>query len=187
MNYDFIDYRADVQFIIHAINLHGEDLVGAEVGVFRAESFCTILQNCPNVKKLYGIDSWQPYTDYVGAMPMEVDQKSIELVEIQALHNIKWSGEVERGEILKTTSKEAANKFDDESLDFVFLDAYIDYESTLSDLNTWYSKVAPGGLFAGHDWNSPTVQEAVQQFRHNNSIEQNISCYGDTWIWKKYA
>ena len=38
------------------INLLGKELVGAEVGVFRAVSFCTLLQNCPNIKKLFGKD-----------------------------------------------------------------------------------------------------------------------------------
>ena len=186
MNYDFVDYRADVQFIIHCIALHGDNIEGVEVGLFRAESFCTILQNCPNVKMLYGIDQWKPYTDYVGAMPMEVDEKSIELVKLQAQHNFNWSGEISRGKILNQDCNEAVKTFNNNSLDFVFLDAYIDYESILNDLNTWYSKVKPGGLFSGHDWNSPMVQHAVHEFRERNNINEHMSCYGDTWIWKKY-
>ena len=185
MNYNFIDHKSDIQYLIHAINLHGKNLVGAEVGLFRAESFCTMLQNCPNITKLYGIDNWQPYTDFIGTMPMEVDEKMIELVEIQAMHNFKWTGETQRGEILKMTSMEASKKIDDTSLDFVFLDAYIDQQSTINDLNTWYTKVKPGGLFSGHDWDSPTVVDCVTQFRKDNNIQTNLSCYGDTWIWKK--
>ena len=83
------------------------------------------------------------------------------------------------------TSIEASKKIDDASLDFVFLDAYIDQQSTMTDLNTWYTKVKPGGLFSGHDWLSPTVVDCVTQFRKDNNIQTNLSCYGDTWIWKK--
>lgn len=185
MNYDFVDYRADIQFIIHCIGLQGKNIVGAEVGLFRAESFCTILQNCPNVSKLYGIDSWKPYTDYLGIGPMEVQEKDIDLVKFQAYHNFKWSGETDRGVILEQDSKDAVMTFDDNSLDFIFLDSYLAYEQALDDLNTWYNKVKPGGLFAGHDWNTMQVKEAVTTFRKDNNIEQNMSCYGDTWIWKK--
>ena len=53
--YDYIDNKqCDIQSIIHCINLQGKDLVGVEVGVFFAKSFCTLLQNCPNIKLLYG-------------------------------------------------------------------------------------------------------------------------------------
>lgn len=185
MNYDFVDYRSDVQFIVHCIGLHGKDLVGAEVGLFRAESFCTILQNCPNVKMLYGIDNWQPYTDYIGPVPMVVEQKDIDVVKFQAYNNFKWSGETDRGTIIEKDSNDAVNNFEHNSLDFVFLDSYLSYEQALDDLNTWYIKVKPGGLFAGHDWNSPQVQNAVETFRQENSITEHVSCFGDTWIWKK--
>ena len=63
--YDFKDCKSDVQSIVHVINLLGKELVGTEVGVFRAVSFCTLLQNCPNIKTLFGIDSYKPYTDYL--------------------------------------------------------------------------------------------------------------------------
>jgi len=53
-NYDFTNAQFDVKSLIHAINLHGENLIGLELGILRAESFCTLLQNCPNIKKLYG-------------------------------------------------------------------------------------------------------------------------------------
>jgi len=186
MNYDFVDYRSDVQYIIHCISLHGNDLIGAEVGLFRCESFCTILQNCPNVKMLYGIDKWQPYVDYIGPTPMEVEEKDIDLVKFTAYNYFKWSGETDRGTIIEKDSNEAVKDFEDNSLDFVFLDSYLDYGQALDDLNTWYSKVKVGGLFSGHDWNSPQVQEAVYKFRQDNDITEHMSCYGDTWIWKRY-
>jgi hypothetical protein len=41
--YDFKDCKSDIQSIVHVINLLGKELVGAEIGVFRAVSFCTLL------------------------------------------------------------------------------------------------------------------------------------------------
>ena len=185
MNFDFVDYRSDIQFIIHCIGLQGKDIIGAEVGLFRAESFCTILQNCSNVKMLYGIDNWKPYIDEIGPMPMEVEEKDIDLVKFIAYNNFKWSGETSRGTIIEKDSNDAVNDFEDYSLDFVFLDSYLSYEQALNDLNTWYNKVKVGGLFAGHDWSSMMVQDAVHTFRQENNIKEHMSCFGDTWIWKK--
>lgn len=39
-----------------------------------------------------------------------------------------------------------------ESFDFVYLDAAHDYESVSAELEVYYKKVRPGGIFAGHDY-----------------------------------
>ena len=45
----------------------------------------------------------------------------------------------------------AAKLFQDNSLDFVYIDSAHDYEHTKEDLETWYPKVKKGGLFCGDD------------------------------------
>jgi hypothetical protein len=57
-----------------------------------------------------------------------------------------------RSEIWRLMSVEAAERVPDGSLDFVYVDARHDYESVLEDLHAWYSKLKPGGIFAGHDY-----------------------------------
>jgi len=57
-----------------------------------------------------------------------------------------------RSDIWRLTSVEGAKQVPDGSLDFVYIDARHDYESVLEDLNAWFSKVKPGGIFAGHDY-----------------------------------
>jgi hypothetical protein len=188
--YNFLDARTDVQSIIHVINLLGPDLVGAEVGVFRAESFCTLLQNCPNIKTLHGIDSWNPYKDYLkepydDTPAYDLTQPEIEFVEMTAMHNIKYCGSVEKAVIHKMDSKLAVEKFEDGKLDFIFLDTYMTYEQCVVDIDGWFSKVRPGGLFAGHDWNSSVVKKAVYEFRAKNNITGHLSVFDNTWCWLK--
>ena len=55
----------------------------------------------------------------------------------------------------------AAADFSNASLAGVFIDAAHDYDSVLADLNAWLPKVKEGGIFAGHDIDSPNVQRAL--------------------------
>ena len=52
--------------------------------------------------------------------------------------------------IIRKKSLEAAEDFDDESLDFVFIDADHRFRQFTDDLDTWTSKVRKGGIICGH-------------------------------------
>lgn len=188
--YNFLDARTDVQSIIHTINLLGEGLIGAEIGIFRAESFCTMLQNCPNIKELHGIDSWNPYKDYLkepydDVPAYDLSQPEIEFVELTARHNIKYCGHADKAIIHKMDSNTALESFDNEFFDFIFLDTYMTYEQCLVDIEGWYRTVKKEGLFAGHDWNSSVVKKAVYEFRAKNNITTHLSVFDNTWCWLK--
>ena len=188
--YNFRNTFPDSRSLLLAIDLLGEDLVGVEVGVYRAESFCTKLQVCKNVKTLYGVDPDAPYSDLSGgggggAVGMEVDAKQIDLAREMAFHYIEWSGEKDRAEILEMTSADAAAEFEDESLDFAFVDSYLSTQDVIDHLEDWYDKVKVGGLFCGHDYNDREVYEGVQQWRKLRNIETRISEYDNCFAWIK--
>ena len=42
--------------------------------------------------------------------------------------------------------------FEDNSLDFVFIDASHEYEDVKNDILAWLPKVKRGGILAGHDY-----------------------------------
>lgn len=196
--YSWIDHKdADIQSLVHVINLHGQELIGAEIGVYTAKSFCTLLQNCPNIKTLYGVDPYTPYADFVkphsesGAYPALVDEKNIELAKLIAYHNIKYSGVADKAVFYEMPGNVACDKFEDESLDFIFIDSYIGDESEtpvdqiLNDLNVWITKVKKGGIVAGHDWNVDYVRQAVSKYRQDNHVERTMSTFDDLWCWIK--
>jgi len=191
-SYDFTDAPADIKSLIHCINLQGKNLVGLELGVFRGVSFCTVLQNCPNIKTLHGVDSWKPYKDYLKdpyddkSWAYEMDQKEIEYIKFQALHTIKYSGYQNKAVIHEKDSNEALQEFEDNSLDFIFIDTFLSYEQAVNDIKNWYPKVKQGGLFAGHDWHVSVIKRAVNDFRENNNIDSTLSSFDKCWVWKKY-
>ena len=187
--YDFTNTYPDVRSILLLIGTLGQDITGVELGLFRGESFCTILQVCKNVKKLYGVDLWQPYVDTINSVNendgMHVDAKSIDLARETALHFTHFSGESHRAEILEMDSVEAADKFEDGSLDFIFMDSYISEEQIMRELRAWYPKIRPGGLFSGHDWHCQKVRNAVRMFREEINNKAAVCAYDLTWAWLK--
>jgi predicted O-methyltransferase YrrM len=62
-------------------------------------------------------------------------------------------------------SWDAASLFDDQSHDFVFIDACHEYESVKKDIIAWLPKIRQGGILAGHDYSVayPGVIHAVHE------------------------
>jgi hypothetical protein len=185
-----IALTSDIKSLIHAIGLLGNDLVGIELGVFRAQSFCTILHNCSNVKTLYGIDSYLPYSDYLksgydGTPAYTMYEKDIELTKSIAYNKIKYSGMKEKVIFYEEDSNEAVKKFKNESIDFIFIDTYMTEEQAQNDLETWYPIIKKNGLFSGHDWGSKQIQIPVNKFREKNNITSNLCVFDNCWAWIK--
>jgi predicted O-methyltransferase YrrM len=77
----------------------------------------------------------------------------------------------------KLKSIDASKLYEDQSLDFIFIDADHTYEGVMNDLIHWYPKVKFGGVISGHDyfygpegedWGG--VKRAVDEF-FSNKIE----------------
>lgn len=189
MQYNFKDALTDIRSVIHLIGMEGPNLVGLELGVYRAESHCTILQNCPNVKMLYGIDAWVPYTDWMnpkGDGPLNsVGPAEIELIEWTAHHNIRWSGEGHRSEIWKGFTEELHTRADPETFDFIFFDSWLSTSQVIQELTDWYPKLKTGGLCIGHDYNCRETSEGVHAFLLQENLNVHMSVYDSMFVWRK--
>ncbi len=80
---------------------------------------------------------------------------------------------------IKAFSLEAATKFEDGSLDCVYIDANHDYPQCKEDILAWLPKVKPGGWICGHDTHMDTVLVAIHQ-----TIGKEYKRYSDT-SWAK--
>ena len=189
--YTFNTKEADGQSLVHLINLMlGDNITGAEVGAATALTSCTLLQNCPSLK-LYVIDAWRPFMDYIKdpydkhTPCLVFDEKRIEYHKMIALHNIKYSGCIDRAIVMQMDSNEACQHFENDSLDFVFLDAHLTVEQLDNDLDIWYKKVRKGGLFAVHDTDVSVVTNSIDIFRSLNKITNKLSVFDRTHVWCK--
>lgn len=114
--------------------------VVAEVGVAMGAYSSEILShNSP--RKLYLIDAWHMAQDIYGQPAFDqVQQRFNEQLE---------NGQVE---ILRGWSWEMLETLEDESLDWIYIDAGHEYESVQRDLAASAKKVKPDGFICGHDY-----------------------------------
>lgn len=189
LSYNFKNFiNSDISFLIQAINVLGEDLVGLELGVLRGDSSMTILQNC-SIKKLYLVDNWEPYYDYLKTIPdgqpaYYMDQINQELNEFMTRHKIKYSGCSEKVDIIKEDSIKAANLIENNSLDFIFFDAMMTEDQTFQEALAFFPKIKKGGFFMGHDADTDQVIKPINKVKQHFKNENKLFCYGNTFLFK---
>lgn len=143
---------------------------GVEVGVAEGEYAKMICQTNPQMK-IYGIDPWSPYKGYVDY----TDQNAFTILFEEAQRRLYPF--IKKGicEIVKEFSMDALKKFEDNTIDFVYIDANHQDPYITQDITEWFKKVKPGGIIAGHDYIRPrnpiyNVIEAVNTYTNNNHI-----------------
>ena len=161
----YVRGRGELPHILNARGLLGQ---GAEIGVLRGE-FSEHLLDRWRGEKLHCIDPWRefPRDEYW-------DNKNVPQVEhdrlfAETVARLRRFGP--RAEIRRQTSVEAAARFADGALDFVFIDGQHHYEAVRDDLHAWHPKLRRGGLLCGHDYLDGTlngcrygVRRAVEEF-----------------------
>lgn len=176
----YINSRAEFPFILNARGILGE---GVEVGVHRGD-FSKLILDSWQGSKLYSVDPWLEFgEDYIDQCNVKQDSQDKLYRETVA----KLAPFGKRSEIQRTTSKEAAAKFKDAQLDFVYLDAQHQYEAIKQDIDWWWPKVKNGGLLAGHDYLDDTraageygIKSAVDEFVRKAELVLRIT-KEDNW------
>lgn len=145
-----------------------KNMIGVEIGSFRGASSEVFSYFC---KKITCVDPWS------------LAQEKRDYNEIKLSLSIK--AEIEFDEVLKNNenifkvklfSDEAINLFDENSLDFVYIDAAHDSYNFELDFNLWKTKVKNGGYICGHDHDM--IQSSIKKL--NIDI---IKTYEDSsWI-----
>jgi glycosyltransferase involved in cell wall biosynthesis len=157
----------------------GNELVGAEVGIFDADGPMSTLELCElNIVRYYLID---PYTAY-----SEFNQDKLDEVFHIANDRLRKYGD--RVVMLWTTSRVAVNHIL-EGLDFVYIDGDHSYNGVMTDCNLFIHKIKPGGILGGHDYDAdtsgpfPGVRDAVNEFcnTHGYTLHYNKP---EWWIIK---
>ncbi len=139
-----IKRREDFPHALNRLGLVGE---AVEVGVCRGEFAEQILQNWKG-KMLHLVDPWRRLSNYSDIANLPDNEQEANLQATRSRLNRFGS----RVCIHRAFSSQAVVFFEDQSLDFVYLDANHSFEAVQQDLRDWYTKVRRGGILAGHDF-----------------------------------
>jgi hypothetical protein len=182
---------------------------GVEVGTFKGEFSKEIMENWEG--SLYMVDVWRPLSneEYLDSSNHGNHETQI---YGEAMNNIK--GFEDRAVMVRATSEIASDMFEDNSLDFVYIDANHAYDYVVQDIELWYPKVKEGGYLCGHDyinmdWNKDPnftqngkdkhiysnnfyhgvfgVNPAVDEFCEKNGYDSQVTkeWFGTWWLKKK--
>jgi SAM-dependent methyltransferase len=113
--------------------------VGVEIGV--SEGYFSE-KLCQAGLKVYGVDPWLKYSGFLDSQG-NLDERYE--VAVKRLKNYDCK-------LIRKMSMDAVKDFDDESLDFVYIDGHHAFKYVAEDLFEWHRKVRPGGVIAGHDY-----------------------------------
>jgi len=166
-NYEAIYRRAIEKATIDTPSLF------VELGVWFGQSMCFAgveIINSGKPIKLHGVDCFlcgdQPSPD----APFDAPRYSEVFRFIEPVKDVI--------EIVKADTHEASLNYENESIDFLFIDANHTYEGVMQDLVDWYPKVKKGGLVCGHDYQDAPwsgLVKAVDEFlgKENFEIDPN--------------
>ena len=118
---------------------------GVEIGVFKGYFSKVILSKWGGT--LYMVDVWRGLGDEYEDMSNHNNHSDAYL---NTMKNVE--GYEDRSVMIRANSKIASEIFEDESLDFVYIDANHAYDFVVEDIKLWFPKLKKGGVFSGHDY-----------------------------------
>ena len=146
----------------------GESAKFVEVGVWKGRSISYLAVEAINANKnqqIYAVDTWAGSIEHID--PNNSNFNPELLTNPDWLYNLYLQNIEPVKDIITSIRKpslEAVNDFEDESLDFVFIDAAHEYEDVKADILAWLPKIKKTGILAGHDYDSNnSVQMAVDE------------------------
>jgi len=150
----------------------------AEVGIWKGDLSRLILERCkPDTLILvdplsYKLNNQENYTCTTGEpikQQEELDKIADEINKLPAT-------------FYRMTSLEAVKLVEDNSLDFVFIDAMHTYEAVKEDIKAWLPKIRKGGILSGDDYtgkHAPEVKKAVDE------LLSDVTTVERTWYIEK--
>jgi hypothetical protein len=156
---------------------------GVEVGVFAGDMSRVLLRRNPDLH-LTMVDSWEANgTSYQGdSGDFHANMTQEQQDDFMEMARGRTDFAADRRSIMRMKSTEAAEQFEDKSLDFVFIDADHSYEGCRDDIKAWMPKLKPGGLLSGHDYGNTNyekfgVDRAVQELGMPVDLGENYTWF----------
>jgi len=153
-----------------------------EVGAWKGRSSAALYEGAGKEKTVISIDTWQGQDDLPDHK--EALEKDIFKIFLFNMRNLGFDPQPYRpGQLgpqyLIMDAIEASTLFRDQSVDWLFDDG--DHRMCGTDIDVWYPKMKPDGLYSGHDYFC--FYETIQQEIHKRFYIHQI-VYS---IWVRYV
>ena len=165
--------RKDVGLLLNALGLRG---LGLEIGVAFGENAYEILKKWEG-HGLFLVDPWKKWDEgeYIdGSADIDFDGAFNNCMDRLSIFPARTIA-------LRMVSDDALDLFPDEHFDFVYVDGNHHLPQVKRDVEKWYKKVKPGGLFGGHDYYTTDesyykcdVEKTVDTFVKENGLENSF-------------
>jgi len=140
--------------------------VGAEIGVYGGEF---TEKFCRAGLKMHAIDPWVSFRDY------QRRQSKCSALYEETKKRLKGYD----CNIIRKTSTEAVKDFENESLDFVYIDGNHQIKYVIEDIFEWSFKIKKGGCISGHDYFYGRPNAGCLGMNHcRYAVDAYTSCYG---------
>lgn len=145
----------------------GSGLVGVEVGVLKGENMHVLLDQCPKISLLYGVDHYEAHVNHYTSYSQD-DMNNFRRITFDNLKPFD-----DRAAVIDMRSKAAAEHFTNcfegtMRFDFVLLDADHTKEGMMADLESYYPLLKPRGLIFITNSESPVINEVVKEFKNKH-------------------
>jgi len=157
----------------------------AEIGVGKGKSLAFLIVHSLFLEKrgqIFAIDSWEGFKENMDPDSpffepiLQENSDALYHLFLKNISPVKTLITVTRGNIISS-----AKSFDNNSLNAIFIKTSHNYEEVLKDLIAWYPKKIENGIFCGHDYISPGIRKAVDEFAILNNLKSSL--IGSTsWI-----
>lgn len=165
----------DAMFVSSICNQIKNGIV-VEIGIFAGRSTAVMAPICiNNNNKYYAIDNFIGGSDQnteASIIHRQRDMKSIFIQNMEKLNLIK-----NINLIIGDSSSSSVN-FENDTIDFCFIDADHTPEAVQKDIDSWWPKIKNNGIIGGHDYPSP-LRNIVDNFVKN----QNLKSYTGGRCW----
>lgn len=164
-----------------------EGFTAAEIGVWRGQSTCYMLEELQDIGKKGNyivIDTFVGTDNETECEHARIAASLGGTVLADFCNNLNKAGVLKDCKVLQYDSAESADFFKNRKFDFVFIDAEHTYEAVKRDLMAWVLKVKSGGILGGHDYFHsafPGVKRAADEFAALYELE--LKTFGECYYF----
>lgn len=169
--------------------------VGVEVGVRNGNYSETLMKANPDLI-LWGVDPYEPHKGYRD----HVRKETFQGFEKEAHDKLD---KYDSYTFIRDYSHNAVHQFEDNSIDFVYIDGDHSFYNATQDIELWSAKVRTGGIVSGDDYFKHKGNARIHVYQVVNGytdawkirpwfvvgtkevIEGEIRDHGRSWMWVK--